>query len=138
VEIPRLYHFFPEHNTQIHSDVPSSLDLKAYILAHELNRTQCSRLGQSIGLWIKKFHTWGAAPEQENLRQEMKGNTAMKELKIWLNYGGNVTAAIDRYPETLEPCREVFKEALNEVNKEEGTLVHGDFWSGKYVYCSVF
>lgn len=60
----------------------------------------------------------------------------MRDLKFWLNYGSNITAMIDKFPEILAPSRDVFESVGNEVqgilDRGEGTLTHGDFWSGKY------
>ncbi|KAF4627319.1 hypothetical protein G7Y89_g10841 [Cudoniella acicularis] len=135
VTTPKLYSFIYENDTgtQIYSDLPSSADLKTYALTHALMKEQCSRLGYSIGAWAKAFHIWAAAPEQKELREKMKGNTAMKELKYRLNYT-NLVATIDNFPEILEASRGVFeevaKETKEELDREEGSLIHGDFWSG--------
>jgi hypothetical protein len=135
VETPKLYHFFPGSNTQIYSDLPSSLDLKTYVLKHPLEEPQCSRVGQALGLWTKRFHSWAAAPEQEKLRESMKGNTSMLELKYQLNYGTNLIGSIDNYPGLLEDSRETFKavgkRAREDLDTGRGRLIHGDFWSGK-------
>jgi hypothetical protein len=134
VQTPYLYHFFPEINTQIYSDLTSSSELKTYVLTHALSRAQCSRLGQSLGLWTKRFHTWAAAPEQEQLRETMKGNSTMRDLKYSINYT-DLVATIDNFPAILERSRKVFegvaKDVKESLDKGEGTLIHGDFWSGK-------
>jgi hypothetical protein len=135
VQAPRLYHFFADADTQIYSDLPSSLDLKTYALKHPLTRAQCARLGHALGLWAENFHSWAAAPEQEKLRQSMKRNTAMKELKYQINYGPTLIGTIGNYPELLEESRETFeavgKRVREELDAEGGRLIHGDFWSGK-------
>jgi hypothetical protein len=135
VQTPHLYYFFPETDTQIYSDLPSSLDLKTYVLKHPLTQAQCMHFGHAIGLWARHFHAWANAPEQGKLRESMKGNTAMLELKYRLNYGMNLIGTIDNFPELLEGSRKTF-EALgmrvrDELDSEEGSLIHGDFWSGK-------
>ena len=135
VQTPQLYHFFPETDTQIYSDLPSSLDLKHYALKHPLTQAQCLRFGHAIGLWAKEFHSWAAAPEQEKLRENMKGNTAMLELKYQLNYGSRLIDTISVFPEILEGSRTTFealgKKVRDELDSGEGQLIHGDFWSGK-------
>ena len=64
----------------------------------------------------------------------MKGNAEMKGLKYNLNYT-NLVATIDNFPGILESSREAFKEVARDVkgnlDRGEGTLIHGDFWSGK-------
>ena len=134
VETPRLHCFLPETNTQVHADLPSSTELKTYVLTHPLSQSQCSRLGHSLGLWTARFHAWAAAPEQEKLREIMKGNVAMRELKYNMNYA-NLIATIGNFPSILESSRTVFEEVAKDVraslDRGEGALIHGDFWSGK-------
>ncbi|KAH8668050.1 kinase-like domain-containing protein [Tricladium varicosporioides] len=135
VTTPKIYSFIHENDTgtQVYSDLPSSSDLKTYALTHALSQEQCSRVGFALGAWAKAFHTWAAAPEQESLREKMKGNTAMKELKYRLNYT-NLVTTIDNFPELLGESRGVFEEVAKntreELNAGEGLLIHGDFWSG--------
>lgn len=70
------------------------------------------------------------------VREEMKGNSAMRDLKFWLNYGPNITTAIEKFPEILGSSKDVFEAVAKDVqgmfDRGEGTLTHGDFWSGKY------
>jgi len=134
VKTPNIYNFDQESNTQIYSDLPASTELKSYALNHSLTQEQCMRLGCALGLWTKKFHAWAAAPEQRELREAMKGSTIMKELKYTINYS-TLVATIARFPEILEDSRGVFEAVAKEVRErfdnEEGSLIHGDFWSGK-------
>lgn len=133
VQTPHLYNFSSSENTQIYSDLPSSTELKTYVLTHTLTQAQCSRLGQSIGLWAKQFHSWAAATEQEKLREAMKG-TAMKELKYSINYP-QMVANIAKFPAILEGSSSVLEDVANDtkasMDREEGQIIHGDFWSGK-------
>ena len=135
VETPRLYHYFPETETQIYSDLPASLDLKTYALKHPLTQGQCARFGHAVGLWARRFHAWANAPEQEKLREHMKSNVALLELKYRLNYGFNLIGTIDNFPKLLEGSRQTFedlgKKVREELNAGDGSLIHGDFWSGK-------
>lgn len=59
----------------------------------------------------------------------------MRDLKFWLNYGPNIATAIEKFPEILGPSKDVFESVRSEVrgmlDRGEGTLIHGDFWSGK-------
>lgn len=140
IQTPKLYHFFPETNTQIYSDFSSSTELKTYILTHTLTRADCSRLGTALGHWTKTFHQWAAAPEQEGLRKKMRESKVMRKLKFDINYT-TLLAIIENFPDLLEGSRGVFEEVVEEMrgvleNLEDegdgGVLVHGDFWSGKY------
>ncbi|TVY40253.1 4-hydroxytryptamine kinase [Lachnellula occidentalis] len=133
VQTPKLYSFSPETHTQIYADLPSSTELKTYALMHSLTKAQCSRLGHALGLWAKTFHAWGAAEQQQSLRQVMIGNVAMRELKYAINYA-RLVATVEDFPDILQGSREVFEAVAMDVrawlDREEGTLVHGDFWSG--------
>jgi hypothetical protein len=135
VQTPRLYHFFRDTDTQIYSDLPSSLDLKTYALKHLLTQAQCMRFGRALGRWAKEFHSWAAAPEQERLREDMKGNTAMLELKYTINYGWILMDTIGKFPDLLEESKGTFeavgKKVKEELDERKGSLIHGDFWSGK-------
>lgn len=133
IQTPRMYYFSSETNTQIYSDLPASTELKTYALTHTLTNAQCSRLGHSLGIWAKTFHVWAQAPEQEKLRETIKGNVAMKELKFQVNYQ-TLVATVDRFPEILENSKSVFESVRDDVRStldtHEGVLIHGDFWSG--------
>ncbi|KUJ21982.1 uncharacterized protein LY89DRAFT_778327 [Mollisia scopiformis] len=135
VQTPHLYHFDKDTNTQVYSDLPSSLDLKTYVLTHaaSVTKLQCERLGYALGAWCKAFHVWGNSEERREVREEMKGNKAMRDLKFVINYQ-RLIASIESFPEILEEKRDLFEDVAQSVTKElnekEGDLIHGDFWSG--------
>jgi hypothetical protein len=116
------------------TDYPSSLELKKYITTHPLSLDEVSRLGIALGRWLKEFHLWANAPEQVQLREEMKGNHSMAAVKFAVNYGRTL-ATIELFPKILEDARELFTEMeakfRQELDSQEGELVHGDFWTGK-------
>jgi hypothetical protein len=66
----------------------------------------------------------------------MKGNTIMKELKYQINYE-TLLATVEKYPEILASAKPVFEKVRDDVryhlDNDEGSLIHGDLWSGKYV-----
>ncbi|CZR57274.1 uncharacterized protein PAC_07163 [Phialocephala subalpina] len=135
VETPHLYHFDAESNTQVYSDLPSSLDLKTYVLSHSttLTEPQCQRLGFALGSWAKSFHVWANGDERKGLREVMKGNKEMRDLKFRINYE-NLVATIPNFEGILGESRGVFEGVRKSVRKEldesDGELIHGDFWSG--------
>jgi fructosamine-3-kinase len=143
IQTPKIYPFKPETNTQIYSDLALSTDLKTYALTNTLTHSECARLGFALGRWIKNFHTWGAAPEQASLREKMKESTEMRALKYQINYP-TMVATIANFPEILEESREIFeavaKDIKDRLDSEDGDLIHGDFWTGKYVdpICPLF
>ncbi|XMA15802.1 hypothetical protein WAI453_008593 [Rhynchosporium graminicola] len=135
VQTPIMHLFSPSTNTQIYSDLPSSLDLKSYILQHalSLSRPQCARLGHALGLWTRNFHVWAQADEQKDLVEKMKGNIAMRDLKFSINYE-TLVATVERFPKILGGSKEIFEkirdERRGELGGEDAVLIHGDFWSG--------
>jgi hypothetical protein len=96
--------------------------------------SSCFRLGYALGKWAKSFHTWAAAPEQEELRKKMEGNVAMRDLKYAVNYT-NLVATVENFPSILGESKGVFEEVAKKTRREldsgVGPLIHGDFWSGK-------
>jgi hypothetical protein len=134
VTTPHLHLFAQEINTQIYTDLPASTELKTYALTHALTQAECSRLGAALGKWTKSFHTWAAATEQEELRAKMEDNAAMRDLKFVINYT-TLVATVENFPEILEVSKGVFesvaKKTKEELDREKGSLIHGDFWSGK-------
>ncbi|KAE8450869.1 hypothetical protein EG329_005309 [Mollisiaceae sp. DMI_Dod_QoI] len=135
VQTPHLYLFNKETNTQVYSDLPSSLDLKTYVLTHHetLTEAQCQRLGRALGEWCRSFHVWANSPQQTSLREVMKGNKAMQDLKYSINYDV-LLATVDVFPEILGEKKalleEVAKKVKTELEARDGELIHGDFWSG--------
>lgn len=62
------------------------------------------------------------------------------ELKRRLNLGG-LPRAVERFPDVLHGCEEVFERVGEVLAMEEGEqvgVIHGDFWTGKYVTSSRF
>ncbi|KAI6715787.1 hypothetical protein B2J93_1148 [Marssonina coronariae] len=135
VQTPLLHLFSPATNTQVYSDLPSSLDLKTYALKYgpALAQPQCAALGHALGLWTRRFHDWAQADEQRELVESMGGNVAMRDLKFTVNYD-TLIATIACFPEVLEGSRGVFERVresrLREKGGEGAVLIHGDFWSG--------
>jgi len=131
-----MHLFSASTNTQVYSDLPSSLDLKTYVLTYSSTLTlpQCRRLGHALGLWTRNFHSWAQADEQKELVESMKGNVAMRDLKFMINYEVLV-GIVARFPGALKGCVEIFEkvreERRGEIGGDEAVLIHGDFWSGK-------
>ncbi|KAH7342671.1 kinase-like domain-containing protein [Rhexocercosporidium sp. MPI-PUGE-AT-0058] len=135
IQTPTMHLFSASTNTQVYSDLPSSLDLKTYVLTYSstLILPQCRRLGHALGLWTRNFHSWAQADEQKELVESMKGNVAMRDLKFMINYEALV-GIVARFPGALKGCVEIFEkvreERRGEIGGDEAVLIHGDFWSG--------
>jgi hypothetical protein len=134
IQTPKLLCFFESTHTQIYTDLASSIDLKSYVLTHPLTQEQSTRLGYALGQWTKRFHQWGAAPEQSQVRSVISGNQVMKELKFSLNYDRLLTR-IEMYPEVLEKSRAILQEVVKDARvayySNNDGMSHGDFWTGK-------
>jgi hypothetical protein len=134
VTTPHLYQYSSVTDTQILSDYPNSLELKKYFTTHTVPSAQVIRLGVALGAWLKDFHLWAFEDAQRPLRESMKKNQLMVQLKFFVNYG-RLLPTIDLFPAILEESRETFKNVEDLMRREmetgEGDLIHGDFWSGK-------
>ena len=135
---PTLHHFFRDSSTQIIQDFPDSTNLKTCILTHTISESQANLLGSALGSWTRTFHTWGASPESTNLRDTMGRNSNAVDLKFALNAGRLILTA-DAFPNILDKSRDMFREIAaglrsrsHKDNLKEKSLIHGDFWTGKY------
>ncbi|KAK6605562.1 hypothetical protein H4I95_05368 [Botrytis cinerea] len=124
-----------------HHPSPTCTNLKSYVLKYHTAITPsiASIIGHSLGNWLEKFHKWANSPAQNEVREVMEGNHAMKTLKLAINYT-NLVTRIDSFPKILGGSRDVFesveKEMLAWINGGgEGTreLIHGDFWCGNLI-----
>lgn len=126
-------------------DLPRAVDLKSLLtnprIAPRLDRPWATSLGAALGQWLGSFHAWTAESAQADLVRETEGNELMRDLKFSINYE-NLVGLVDRYPDLLGSSRSVFEDvrdlARSELGMKEGEgatfgLIHGDFWSGKYV-----
>ncbi|KAI0603223.1 hypothetical protein F4775DRAFT_532584 [Biscogniauxia sp. FL1348] len=141
VGTPRFYYFDDRNNTQVHSYLPNSKDLKTYALktypedTPEALRGQCSQLGKALGTWLRSFHGW--AITQPELRERFAGNADIKQLKHMINFSW-LLDRVAQFPSVLEDARGIFEEVKNMAAAEleaesQLQLIHGDFWTGKYV-----
>jgi len=104
------------------------------LTTHAVPSAQVIRLGVALGTWLKNFHSWASEDTQRPLMEAMKKNEQMMQLKLFVNYG-RLIPTIDMFPTILEESRQTFKAVEDmmriEMEKGEGDLIHGDFWSGK-------
>ncbi|KAI0471561.1 kinase-like domain-containing protein [Xylariaceae sp. FL0804] len=76
VRTPKLYHFDEQGTTQTLEYLPNSKDLKTYALktfsagTPDMERPKCLQLGNALGAWLRKLHTWSAT-QSELRRTEM-------------------------------------------------------------------
>ena len=146
VKPPRLYLYDRETNTQVLEDFPNTDGFRAMLFSADaynlLPSPSTAAIGRHLGFWLRSFHTWASAPEQAALRAQMWQNDIMRKTKFLFTYD-SVLKVLENYPELLESCkktldtiRDVIAKEFERPSTEEGDgygLLHGDFWSGKYV-----
>lgn len=128
----RLYRFFPEINTATLSSMPDPIQVQDCLSDKILDDTNVFRIGASLGRWMRRFHDWGSAPEQAPLREEMKKNTGMAEMRYSITYG-RLEPVIAMYPAIFEGSAAIFTNLEQRMKAEIQTgtsgdqLIHGDF-----------
>jgi thiamine kinase-like enzyme len=160
VRTPHLFHFDQDRNTQILEDLPDALDLKRTLLLLPPSSQQrqyaspgssipgissfpAMSIGHALGTWLASFHAWTSLPAQSNLRTEIRKNEDMKTLKHRINYV-DLLRMVEKFPEILEGSRSILESVSDMAAKElaerddgegeEFGIIHGDFWTGKYVF----
>lgn len=97
-------------------------------------------LGRALGSWLRSFHDWAADEKQAECRDTLAKNGVMKDLKFYVNYAMLIDT-IENFPNILGESRDVFERvrdfAAAELKREHCDdvygIIHGDFWTGKYV-----
>lgn len=141
---PRLLYFDHKSHIQVLEDLPNSLDLKTFLISeHSGSLSKCSALsiGRALGSWLRSLHNWADEKEQASLTRELRDNQPMQQIKFYANYT-LLVESIENFPLLLEGSRSVLRQvrdlAAAELEKqelgEEYGIIHGDFWTGKYVY----
>jgi hypothetical protein len=134
VTTPDLYEYSSTTNSALIRDYPGSLELKTYLTYHPVYPDESARVGAALGGWLRKFHSWAAAPEQRQLRASITGNYEVVNLKFLINIGRTLET-IELFPDILGGSRIMFREIeqkyRGELERGDGDLIHGDFWTGK-------
>jgi hypothetical protein len=103
-----------------------------------MSKTSALALGNSLGSWLRSFHSWASKPEQAEIRSILSGNQTLKDLKFYINYTW-LLDTIEKFPAILEDSRDVFEKVRDSAAEElkrtdyddEYNVIHGDFWTGK-------
>jgi hypothetical protein len=144
VKPPRLYHFDRKTNTQVLEDLPNSIDLKHYLLSevsNNVSESSAKSLGRALGGWLRSFHSWANKGDQAEFKSMLDKHQVMKDLKFYINYT-MLMETVENFPALLDESRGVFEEvrdsAAAELKREDHDdgygIIHGDFWTGKYVW----
>jgi hypothetical protein len=139
---PKLLYADQETNVQVIEYIPDSIDLKQILVSTASTGFTPSRAvssGVALGRWLRDFHDWTSHSDQAALRQHVKQNRAMSELKYRVEYGV-ILKVLENFPDVLAPNRTVLEEVVRSA--EQGLeldhasdaslgVIHGDFWTGK-------
>ncbi|KAJ5545400.1 hypothetical protein N7461_007704 [Penicillium sp. DV-2018c] len=147
VKPPLLLHFDRKTNTQVLEDLPSSIDLKHYLLSEISNgvsESTAKSLGRALGGWLRSLHSWADKAEQAEFKAMLGTHQVMKDLKFYVNYT-MLMDTIENFPGLLEETRGVFDEVRNyaaaESKREDHDdgygIIHGDFWTGNVLIPNV-
>ncbi|QYS97796.1 Phosphotransferase enzyme family protein [Trichoderma simmonsii] len=142
IKVPRLHLLDEASNIQVLEDFIDSTGLKSMLLSAEASNLLPSSLeaiGFALGLWLRAFHVWAAAPEQAALRAQMWQSDPMRKTKYLFTYHVFLKV-LETHPEVLEDHREILEKIQDTISKEyerpsteddeDLGLIHGDFWSG--------
>ncbi|KAF3059620.1 hypothetical protein GL218_04456 [Daldinia childiae] len=141
VRTPKLYHFDEANNTQVQEYLQNGIDLKMHTLTvesgadPEITKHQSLQLGKALGRWLKGFHGWAA--RQPKLRQVVAANKELQQLKHTINFSW-LMDRVNQFPNVLGGAEGVFKEvgkmaAAELEDDSQLQVIHGDFWTGKYL-----
>ena len=139
VKTPASY--LADDETKVHAmeDIRDGVDLRAKLTSQIPSIFQSpyiSSLGFAVGDWLWKFHDWAAEPDQAHVRDHIRENRAMRELKGRVTYGV-LLSALEPFPEILNPYRVVLEYAVQDAARdfqspqhhERGWgVIHGDLW----------
>lgn len=141
VRTPKVYLYNSTSSTQVQEYLHKALDLKTYVLKHFSASTPIAaeprimEIGRGLGTWLRRFHDW--AETEQPLRDLARANREMQSIKLTYNYG-LLLQRVDKFPSILMDAKPVFEEvfamAKAELDAEAKLqIIHGDFWTGKYV-----
>ena len=139
--------YLADEETKVHAmeDICDGVDLRSKLTSQIPSIFQApyiSSLGFAVGDWLWKFHDWAAEPDQAHLREQIRENRAMRELKGRVTYGVLISA-LEAFPEILSPYRVVLEYAVQDAARdfqrpqhtERGWgVIHGDLWAGNVLF----
>lgn len=138
VQVPEAYHYDEAGRVLVMQYIPSTAPLHTAL--DRLNVLDAEHVGRALGTWLSRFHAWCEEPEQTSLKTPLQTNKKEEELKWKLTWGQG-TDVLDMLGNMLgEDDRAAWDAAKQRAYEEKGgrvqtqkSVVHGDFWTGKYV-----
>lgn len=142
--VPQTFAYFKLSQIQIIEDLQPAKDL-ASILKSATDVSVCTdftAIGLALGSWLRYFHIWAQAPDQDVLRQMMRENEASRLLK-WETTYNNIVDIAKKFPmlrsQDVDVLNAVRLRVLQEheqastvpQDREFYGLIHADLWAGK-------
>jgi hypothetical protein len=149
VETPRSYFYDAPSRVQVIEDVSNAVELANVVKSYNTEATQTLpsllSIGFALGSWLRTFHAWTSESAQSDLQQKILRNKPMRDLKRRITYD-TIGSILAKYPnvhrayqkeldEIQTVARQEFEIESTEVahGSQEWGIIHGDFWTGKYV-----
>jgi fructosamine-3-kinase len=144
---PQLHLFDPKAHVQVHEDFPDAIGLTSLLTSLTTTNVLVKSIWHDLGSSLQLFHTWASETEQASLRADIRQNEAMRKLRYSATYESFIDV-LEKFPDALDGCRKTLEDirdmAMRELNQgvlDEASpdwgLIHGDFWTGKYVLSTV-
>lgn len=147
---PHLLHVNPSNSTLVIEDFESdSVDWRKQLSQADSSQNQWVGVnGKTIGRWLRAYHRWTMEDSQQPLRDAMRGYEEMGRFRRWIHYAGipkwtEENGLLD--DETRIILKQVEQLLVNEFADtqsrrltEEWGPIHGDFWTGKYVWSKLY
>ncbi|KAI1396923.1 kinase-like domain-containing protein [Hypoxylon fuscum] len=143
VQVPRLYLFDQNTNTQVLQDIPGVVDLKTFLVSNitkaVLSQSLATSVGYALGAWLRSFHSWTSVHSQQS-DVKLGNNEPMRQLKYRITYDSFISN-LEQFPDVLGGHREAlevvkhmateeFTRTSGDGQGEEWGIIHGDFWTG--------
>jgi len=133
INIPAVYYYDGKHKVLVMQDAGAGVkDLRASLLAGEINSKKADVIGCVIAKFASKIHAWSKTQPQlcEDIRKHRQATT----VALWAAYGrlaitiGMVSGgALEEYREAFEQTQLVMtKEMQDSANCG---IIHGDYWT---------
>lgn len=133
VGTPIAHHYDSESHSVVVADAGSgSRDLKAILCSAAGLDADAEALGEALGVWLRRLHSWGRTEAAEELREALGGNTQAAGIWTWATYGRLLETVALLPAAELGGAAALFAEivAATPAVQLPDTVLHGDFWCG--------
>jgi hypothetical protein len=147
VRTPRLHYFDPKTATQVLEDLVGTIDLKTVLESPEVSVLLppliAVTVGRVLGSWLRSFHSWVSEPAQVGFKNVLGDNEPMRKIRYGISYGAFLDI-VQKFPDIWEGSKKTlgqvqgmataeYVKTSKDSTEKNWRLIHGDFWTGKYV-----